>query len=204
MVAPTADDGGEWSAGPSRPRPSLAPGAGGQRPYVATTGQVWALPETVADHLRPAILLGAFVGPRTAEVVGLRVWDVDSMRGVVPPVQLSAAVARWAGTTSSPTAPAGSGLDVEAVEHRLRQGSATTTLDTYGHLWPDSDESTRLWVLCWQLVGTGWVPSGLGTRQPSLPTLGRLLAAVDLDMRVRLEPYDDHDDVLDHLRRYDA
>jgi len=36
-----------------------------------------------------------------------------------------------------------------------------------------------------------------GTRQPSLPTLGRLLAAVDLDMRVRLEPYDDHDDVLD-------
>ena len=36
-----------------------------------------------------------------------------------------------------------------------------------------------------------------GTRQPSLPTLGRLLAAVDLDMRVRLEPYDDHDDVLE-------
>lgn len=36
-----------------------------------------------------------------------------------------------------------------------------------------------------------------GTRQPSLPTLGRLLAAVDLDMRIRLEPYDDHDDVLD-------
>jgi transcriptional regulator with XRE-family HTH domain len=36
-----------------------------------------------------------------------------------------------------------------------------------------------------------------GTRQPSLPTLGRLLAAVDLDLRIRLEPYDDHDDVLD-------
>ncbi len=36
-----------------------------------------------------------------------------------------------------------------------------------------------------------------GTRQPSLPTLGRLLAAVDLDLRIRLEPYDNHDDVLD-------
>ncbi|SDY92791.1 Helix-turn-helix, partial [Modestobacter sp. DSM 44400] len=36
-----------------------------------------------------------------------------------------------------------------------------------------------------------------GTRQPSLPTLGKLLAAVDLDMRIRLEGYDNHDDVLD-------
>jgi integrase len=83
---------------------------------------VWALHDAVADHLRPAILLGAFVGLRTAEVVGLRVWDVDFMRGVVRPVQqgdgeplksetsrtplpipqelsvqLSAAVARWGG-----------------------------------------------------------------------------------------------------------
>ncbi len=37
----------------------------------------------------------------------------------------------------------GSGLDVEVVQHRLRHGSAETTLDTYGHLWPDSDESAR-------------------------------------------------------------
>ena len=36
-----------------------------------------------------------------------------------------------------------------------------------------------------------------GSRQPSLPTLSKLLAAVDLDMRIRLESYDDHDDVLD-------
>lgn len=36
-----------------------------------------------------------------------------------------------------------------------------------------------------------------GTRQPSLPTLSKLLAAVDLDMRIRLESYDDHDDILD-------
>lgn len=36
-----------------------------------------------------------------------------------------------------------------------------------------------------------------GTRQPSLVTLSRLLAAVDLEMRIRLDDYDDHDDVLD-------
>lgn len=36
-----------------------------------------------------------------------------------------------------------------------------------------------------------------GTRQPSLVTVSRLLAAADLELRARLEPYDDHDDVLD-------
>ncbi len=36
-----------------------------------------------------------------------------------------------------------SGLDVKTVQHRLRHGSATTTLNTYGHLWPDRDEATR-------------------------------------------------------------
>lgn len=36
-----------------------------------------------------------------------------------------------------------------------------------------------------------------GTRQPSLITLSKLLAAVDLEMRIRLDDYDDHDDVLD-------
>ena len=37
----------------------------------------------------------------------------------------------------------GSGLDVKVVQHRLRHGSAKTTVDTYGHMWPDSDESAR-------------------------------------------------------------
>ncbi|WP_433357420.1 IS701 family transposase [Microtetraspora malaysiensis] len=36
-----------------------------------------------------------------------------------------------------------SGADVKIVQARLRHASAKTTLDTYGHLWPDSDESTR-------------------------------------------------------------
>ena len=31
---------------------------------------------------------------------------------------------------------------VKVVQARLRHASAKTTLDTYGHLWPDADEST--------------------------------------------------------------
>ena len=40
-------------------------------------------------------------------------------------------------------------------------------------------------------------------QQPSLPTLYRLLAAAELELRTRLADYDDHDDVLDarHRRR---
>jgi integrase len=36
-----------------------------------------------------------------------------------------------------------SGADVKIVQARLRHASAKTTLDTYGHMWPDRDESTR-------------------------------------------------------------
>ena len=36
-----------------------------------------------------------------------------------------------------------SGADVKVVQARLRHASAKTTLDTYGHLWPDTDETTR-------------------------------------------------------------
>lgn len=35
------------------------------------------------------------------------------------------------------------GLDVKVVQARLRHASAMTTLNTYGHLWPDSDESSK-------------------------------------------------------------
>jgi len=185
-----------------------SPGQASQRPYVATTEQVWAVHDAMPEHLRPAVLLGAFCGLRTAEAVALRVSDVDFMRGVVTPaiqypaeplksetsrtpvpiphelaLQLSAAVARWEGETvvtdeigrsSSPWAleravrtargkvdglPAGfrfhdlrhyfaslligSGADVKVVQRRLRHASAMTTLNTYGHMWPDADESAR-------------------------------------------------------------
>ncbi|MFJ3487989.1 tyrosine-type recombinase/integrase [Leifsonia aquatica] len=39
------------------------------------------------------------------------------------------------------------GLDIKTVQARLRHASAKTTLDTYGHLWPDKDESARAAVL---------------------------------------------------------
>jgi integrase len=175
---------------------------------VATTEQLWSLHDAMPDHLRPAVLLGAFVGLRTSEAAALRVADVDFMRGVVSPViqypadplksetsrtpvpipqglalELSAAVQRWGGRTvvtdkigrpSSPWAieravraarkrvdglPEGfrfhdlrhyfaslliaSGADVKVVQKRMRHASAMTTLNTYGHMWPDADETTR-------------------------------------------------------------
>jgi transcriptional regulator with XRE-family HTH domain len=37
-----------------------------------------------------------------------------------------------------------------------------------------------------------------GTRQPSLPLLARILAAIDLELRITVADYDAHDDILDH------
>lgn len=182
-----------------------SPGAGKQRPYVATTEQVWALHDAVPDHLRGAVLLGAFAGLRTAEVCGLRVVDVDFMRGVISPavqypddplksdtsrtpvpiprslaVDLSVGAGERTWLVETPfgeqvgpwqidravreaRGPAGmpdgfrfhdlrhyfasllisAGADVKVVQARLRHASAKTTLDTYAHLWPDTEESTR-------------------------------------------------------------
>ena len=50
-----------------------SPTAGKQRAYVATTEQVWALHDVMPEHLRPAVLIGAFSGLRLAEACGLRV-----------------------------------------------------------------------------------------------------------------------------------
>ncbi|WP_404824986.1 helix-turn-helix transcriptional regulator [Mycolicibacterium gadium] len=36
-----------------------------------------------------------------------------------------------------------------------------------------------------------------GARQPSLPVLARILAAMDLELRITFAPYDDHDDFFD-------
>ena len=185
-----------------------SPRQGTQRPYVATTAQVWALHDAMPEGLRPAILLGAFAGLRLREIVALRVEDVDFMRGVISPavqhpgeplktdysrtpipipVELALELNRmpakfgsetvvvnpW-GRAASPTMldtafreargtveglPEGfrlhdlrhyfaslliaAGLDVKTVQARLRHGSAKTTLDTYAHLWPDRDESSR-------------------------------------------------------------
>ena len=185
-----------------------SPGTGSQRPYVATTEQVWALYDAMPPGLRPAVLLGSFAGLRLAEAAALRPDDVDFMRGVVSPaiqwpaeplkseisktpipipnelsLLLSAAVAAGDGSTivsneigrsAGPWAierafrnaretvvglPAGfrfhdlrhyfaslliaDGLDVKVVQARLRHASAKTTLDVYGHMWPDKDVASR-------------------------------------------------------------
>jgi len=62
-----------------------SPGQGRQRPYVATTEQVWALHDAMPPRLGTAVLLGAFAGLRCAEACGLRVADVDFMHGVIHP-----------------------------------------------------------------------------------------------------------------------
>ena len=185
-----------------------SPPAGKAKLYVATTAQVWALHDAMPAHLRVAVLLGAFAGLRVAEVSGLRVGDVDFVRGVIHPVQqwpaeplktdgseaeipipndlallLSASVAQWPGDVMVTNGRGGmcgpwvieravrearplieglpqgfsfhdlrhyfaslliaSGADIKTVQARMRHALATTTLNTYGHLWPDADESTR-------------------------------------------------------------
>jgi integrase len=197
-----------------------SPPMGKAKVYVATTEQVWAIHDSVPDHLKVAVLLGAFAGLRVAEVAGLRVTDVDFIRGVVHPKQqwpdkplktdgsdqaipipqdlallLSASVQKYPSdmmVTNGPgtnragpwiieravrdakaaiaesekdlktkvlTLPEGfsfhdlrhylaslliaSGADIKTVQARLRHATARTTLDTYSHLWPDADESTR-------------------------------------------------------------
>lgn len=185
-----------------------SPGGGKQRPYVATTEQVWALHDAMPEGLRPAILLAAFAGLRVAEAVALRVEDVDFMRGVITPaiqypaeplktetsrtpipisrdlaVELNRmpvkfgsetlVVSEWGRSLAPYTLesyfrdarktvkglPEGfrfhdlrhyyaslliaSGLDVKVVQRCLRHASAKTTLDTYGHMFPDKEESAR-------------------------------------------------------------
>jgi integrase len=52
------------------------------------------------------------------------------------------------------------GADVKLVQARMRHASAKTTLDTYGHLWPDKDESTRT-ALEAVFRGRPEIPSGV-------------------------------------------
>lgn len=56
-----------------------------QRPFVATTEQVWALYDAMPDQMRGAVLLAAFAGLRAGEIVAMTVADVDFARGVVHP-----------------------------------------------------------------------------------------------------------------------
>lgn len=68
-----------------------APPTGRVERFCPTTEQVWQLHDAMPEHLRVAVLLGAFAGLRVAEAVALRIEDVDFMKGVVfPRIQWSA------------------------------------------------------------------------------------------------------------------
>lgn len=176
-----------------------------QRPYVATTAQVWALYDALPREYRSIVLLGAFVGLRAGEMAALTRDDVDwsghtvtistqhdnaglksdASAGTIPiPAELTAmlqadAGARmivpgvfgrgvtawqlnrvWADTRGSVKGlPVGfrihdlrhyfaslliaAGLDIKVVQTRMRHASPVVTLRTYGHLWPDTDDTSR-------------------------------------------------------------
>lgn len=208
-----------------------SPPMGKQRPYVATTDQVWALYEAFPRGVRPAVLLAAHAGLRLAECAALRVTDVDLKTGTIhPAVQwpekelksersrtaipiprelakiLATAACDGNGKTflddewGNPGSPwtiqralrdardkidlpddfrfhdlrhyfasllIASGLDVKVVQTRLRHASAKTTLDTYGHLWPDRDNTSRAAVAAvYKERKKSW-ESGMGRSGPT-------------------------------------
>lgn len=186
-----------------------APRMGRQRPYVATTEQIWGLYGAMPGLYRNAVLLGAFAGLRIAETVVLRPQDIDRQaRTINPRIQyphdtLKTDASRWPvpvpdtliraldqsvatvlepesyvlsewGRAASPyrtgfhfaaaklTVPGlpegfrfhdlrhyfasqliGAGLDILSVQHAVRHDKASTTLDVYGHLLSDKNESAR-------------------------------------------------------------
>jgi integrase len=187
----------------------IAPPTGRAEQFCPTTEEAWQLYDAFPEHLRVAVLLGAFAGLRVAEAVALRIEDVDFVRGVVFPKQqwaqngpielktkgssapipipreltlmLSASVQQFPGPTlvtdgkgksvgpwvverevraargamklnglhfhclrhHLATLLINDGCDVKTVQNRMRHGSAKTTLDVYGHMWDDKDETTR-------------------------------------------------------------
>ncbi|WP_253270454.1 tyrosine-type recombinase/integrase [Kocuria marina] len=186
-----------------------SPRMGKQRPYVATTGQIWALYEAMPGLYKNAVLLGAFAGLRIAEAVALRPQDVDrETRTINPRFQyphetLKTDASRWPvpvpttlidaldgslrdvkepecyvlnewGRGASPDRTGhhfteakqqvdglpegfrfhdlrhyfasqliGAGLDILAVQHAVRHEKPSTTLNVYGHLLSDKNESAR-------------------------------------------------------------
>jgi integrase len=70
--------------------------------FCPTTEHVWQLYDAMPEHLRVAVLLGAFAGLRVSEAVALRTEDVDFIRGVVQP-KVHWAKVHWAQDMGNPT-----------------------------------------------------------------------------------------------------
>ena len=108
-----------------------SPKAGKQRAYVATTEQVWGLHDAMPEHLRPAVLLGAFAGLRLAEACGLRVSDVDFMRGIVSPAVQYPAEPLKSETSRTPV-PIPQSLALELSAHVGRWVASTLLVNELG------------------------------------------------------------------------
>lgn len=61
-----------------------------------------------------------------------------------------------------------SGADIKTVQARMRHATAATTLDVYGHLWPDADESTRTAVVPRSARGVKLLRTLCGRSGPTL------------------------------------
>lgn len=60
-----------------------APPLGHVKRFSPNTDEVWRLHDAMPEHVRVAMLLGAFAGLRVTEAVALRIADVDFTRAVV-------------------------------------------------------------------------------------------------------------------------
>lgn len=199
-----------------------SPGVAAQRVFVPTEDQIWGFYDELHHNVRPAILLGAFAGLRTGEVVALRVEDIDQEQHVIrvqrqhqedrevktemskTPIPISADLLKlldldgldpsdhvvtgtWGRRISGYTFEEfmrnvrdggrpqdgetderlpwkrelpedfrfhdfrhyfaslliSEGLDVKSVQNCLRHKSATTTLNVYGHMFPDRNDAAR-------------------------------------------------------------
>ncbi|CAN5381458.1 site-specific integrase [soil metagenome] len=108
-----------------------SPGAGKQRPYVATTEQVWALHDAMPETMKPVVLLGAFAGLRVAEIAAVRVVDVDFMRGIITPAIQYPSEPLKTEISKTPI-PIPQELALELNRVPAKWGSATLVVGSYG------------------------------------------------------------------------
>jgi integrase len=85
------------------------------------------LVDAMPERYRAAAWLGAGSGLRQGELFGLTVDRVDFLRRTL---RVASVLIR-------------AGISVKEVSARLGHKAATTTLQTYAHLWPNDDDRTR-------------------------------------------------------------
>lgn len=89
------------------------------------------LHDAIPEHLRSAILLGAFAGLRTAEVAGLRRADVDFMRGLIVPAQQHGGLPLKSGASAT-AIPIPRALTLRLSEAVARGGGEAVVSDEIG------------------------------------------------------------------------